>query len=166
MTVDKIRGGSGKQVLNLILLELSTRLLRTRKQLAQATEKLRAGLLLHGSTADQTVNDVGRLVWASSQDENGNIWRQGIATTKGLFISDVVERLLDAPEIRAKALALFPEADSADYDAISHAIWLLVSGQQFFACVHAAEIDSARIDVDAWTAAMARHYPITPNKKN
>ncbi len=74
--------GSGKQILGRILAALSTKTTND-KDLSIATQRLRAGLLAHGSTADENYEMAGRLVWSNSKDDEGKVWRQGIALHNG-----------------------------------------------------------------------------------
>jgi hypothetical protein len=62
--------GSGKQVLLRILTELSTRI-TPEGDLPRATQRLRAGLLLHGSTADDSYERSSQIVWASRRGPEG-----------------------------------------------------------------------------------------------
>lgn len=165
----KSKQGSGKQVLNRILAELSTKI-TPEEGLGEATDRLRAGLLMHGSTADQTFEDVSRLSWVSSHgvvryrcesdgDDELGVVRQGIAVGGGtVFISDLFEAMMESPQLKQEMLKSHPELESADYDAGVFAIWLVVSSVQTFTGLLSVEIDSSRIDVGAWVDSMMKHY--------
>ncbi len=146
--------GSGKQVLLRILQELSTQQLND-DGLKSATDRLRAGLLLHGSTADETFEDVSRLHWASDRAE-GEVWRQGIATTGGVFVADVLETMFEMPQLDEHLMKHHPALSPADCDAARHALWLVVSAVQMFTQLNAVE--TADIDVDRWVAQMMSKY--------
>jgi hypothetical protein len=152
------RKGSGKQVLNHILNELSTRLTPESK-LSEATDRLRAGLLLHGSTSDETYESVGRLAWASSKDDDGDINRQGIVIANGnVFISDLFESIIEVPELKHEIMKQYPNLTPDDYEAGIFAIWLVLSSVQTFTNLLPIEIDKSRIDANMWVESMMKHY--------
>lgn len=154
----KAKVGSGKQVLSLILADLSTTV-TAESELSLATDRLRAGLLLHGSTADETYEIVSRLTWASSLDDEGDVTAQGIAIGNGaVLISDFFEEIMDIPKLKQKMLKRYPELQPDDYEAGILAIWLILSSVQTFTCLLPAEVESSRIDVDGWVKSMMRHY--------
>lgn len=155
---DKLKKGSGKQVLNCILNELSTRLTPEDK-LSEASDRLRAGLLLHGSTSDDAYEAVSRLAWASSQADDGDINRQGIAVANGnVFISDLFESIIEVPHLKQEILKQYPNLNPDDYEAGILAIWLVLSSVQTFTNLLPIEIDNLSIDADLWVESMMKHY--------
>src|SRR5579862_1951005 len=94
--------GSGKQILDRILDNLSTKIC-SEEEIPAATKQLQAGLLLHGSTADNYFEFAARLAWGSSFYEavfGGGLARQGIVTkVGGIFISDVFECMREKPDM-------------------------------------------------------------------
>lgn len=62
--------GSGKQILNRIMDELSTRVIEN-SNLFEATKMLWTGLLYHCSTASETFKLVSLLKWGSYIDKEG-----------------------------------------------------------------------------------------------
>ncbi|EDN71945.1 hypothetical protein BGS_1354 [Beggiatoa sp. SS] len=128
-----MKRGSGKQVVNKILYALSTKLINN-KELSLATQKLRAGLLLHGSTSEENFELVSKLVWSSSHhDDTGKVWRQGIALKNGnIFVSDIFETIIENETLKESVMKEYPELSSMDYDAAMFAIWLVISSVQMF----------------------------------
>jgi hypothetical protein len=162
----KIKKGSGKQILTLILSELSTKITPD-EELSKATDYLRAGLLLHGSTAYETYEKVSKLTWSSSlyekyeteDEEEDKVARQGIALANGnIFLSDLFESMIETPMLKEELLKIYPNLEPDDYEAGVFAIWLVLSSVQMFTELLSVEIDSSRIDVDAWVESMMRHY--------
>ncbi|HEY6530422.1 MAG TPA: hypothetical protein VIZ65_17170 [Cellvibrionaceae bacterium] len=150
--------GSGKQILLKILTGLSTQLTAD-AELESATDKLRAGLLLHGSTSDENYQCVKNLQWANSYDEDQVIWRQGIATTDGqVFISDLVESLMDVPNLHDSMLAEHPNLTKEGLEAGLQAVWLIVSAVQMYSQLLEVEIADANIDVEKRVAVMMKHF--------
>jgi hypothetical protein len=150
--------GSGKQVLSRILAELSTKKVR-KKDFAEATRRLRAGLLLHGSSSDYMYDAVNRLVWATARDCGGHLDRQGIATENGsILISDIFECIWQSPKVKKHVLQKYSDLDADDFEAAMLAIWLVISSVQMFAWVNSIETKTDNIDVDAWVEYMMRQY--------
>lgn len=147
--------GSGKEVLLTILRDLSTRRIEPR-DLAAATRQLRGGLLTHGSTAEESIESAHRLVWASDEDPQGDVRRQGIALARGgHFVSDLYERVFAHPGLREWVVEGFPELEEGDYDAFEWVLWLLVSMVQMFPEYEPIE-RSGDINVSEWVEVMAR----------
>lgn len=150
--------GSGKQILLKILNALSTRSTPEAERSA-ATQALRAGLLLHGSTADENLAAVSRLEWASARDAEHTLWRQGIATVGGqVFLADIAESLADAPGLRAYLLAEHPALTTASLDAALHALWLITSATQMYTQLLSVEAPDAELDIPHAIRVMARHF--------
>ncbi len=148
--------GSGKQMLLKILAQLSTSLTAP-ADLPDATRKLRAGLLLHGSTAEENYQAVKNVHWASSLDGENNVWRQGIATVEGdVFLADIVESLADAPGLKQYVLSEHPHLTETGLEAGLHTLWLIVSAAQMFSQL--LELEAGEIDLDKKIASMSRHF--------
>ncbi|RZA00493.1 MAG: hypothetical protein EOO68_11230 [Moraxellaceae bacterium] len=158
--------GSGKQILLKILTQLSTQL-TAESELENATSKMRAGLLLHGSTSDENYRCVNNLQWSSSYDEDQAVWRQGIATVDGqIFIADLVESLMDLPNMHASLLAEYPGLTAKGLDASLQAIWLIISAVQMYSQLREVEVDEAQVDVEKRVAAMTKHFNHHFNSEN
>lgn len=146
--------GSGKQILNRILADLSTRFIES-GELQSATKKLRAGLLLHGSTSDENFALVNHLVWASSSDEDG-VCRQGMAVDEGsVFVSDMFESIVDLPGLKNAMLEKHSNLTSEGYDAGVFSIWAVLSSVQMFSSL--LEVEKGDVDVDGRVKSMNRH---------
>jgi hypothetical protein len=116
---------SGKQIL------LS--LLRTYSQqgvdptnLSEATDRLRAGLLLHGSTAEETWAKVERVAWVRADRVQG----LGLERT-GTPILDILEALLGDEVMPTHVAQQFPALSQEDYEAAVFVLWALVSQVSF-----------------------------------
>lgn len=150
--------GSGKQVLLKILSDLSTQCL-PETALARATQTLRAGLLLHGSTSDDNFAAVGAVQWASDADADGKPWRQGIATTdETVFLADIVESLEDVPGLHAHLMALHPGLTPAGLQAALHTLWLIVTATQMFSQLRSVETTTDALDIDHARQVMMKHF--------
>ena len=149
--------GSGKEVLLRILSELSTRL-TSAEDLPSATRKLRGGLLVHGSTSEDSMANASRIVWASDCDESGAVKRQGIALGNGqIFVSDLYEAVFEMPGLSEHVRSKYPALTQQDFEAFEWVMWLLVSSVQMFAQLNPIE-GSSDIDVEAWVDVMMRAY--------
>ncbi|WP_431689193.1 hypothetical protein [Hahella sp. NBU794] len=149
-----MRKGSGKQVFNCIIKELSTRL-TPNEELPRATDRIRAGMLLHGSTSDESLNLVSKLHWASTEKE-GEVIRQGIATINGnVFVADLLDSIWANENIRGMILSEFPHLTQDDYEACLFSIWTIVSSTQMFTQLLSVETDD-QIDVDDWVRVVSR----------
>jgi len=140
---------SGKEVLLNIILELSTQI--TKKQdIDIATKKIKAGLLLHGSTSEENFDLVDRVKW-SSDEENGQVWRQGLALSeKNIFISDFFETLWLNENIQKQMISEYDSLTSEEYESCMFTIWLLISATQMFEQTLSVENKGA-IDINSWT---------------
>jgi len=149
--------GSGKQILLKILSDLSTRVISD-AGLDEATCRVRAGLLLHGSTAEESYEKASRIVWATARDRLGELNRQGMALASGpVFISDLCETVFSMPGLKEHVLEEHPQLSEQDYEAFEWVLWLLVSSVQMFASLNAVEM-TEEIDVNRWVEDMMRHY--------
>lgn len=150
--------GSGKQMLLAVLRELSLRKM-SEDELASATRRIRAALLVHGSTADESFLNVSRLSWASDGDDD-SVERQGLATAKGqVLVSDVFERILEMPDLESFLKSSFEGATRDDIDAALWGIWAIVSASQMFAQLLSVETeDDSELDVDGWVDSMTQKY--------
>lgn len=148
--------GSGKQVLGNILKNLSTKLLNE-DELSDATHKLQAGLLVHGSTAFESFEKVSRLIWGSSTDD-GEVWRQGIATRNGnYFISDIFESILATPDLKKAIMSEYPKLDASDYEAAMWGIYLVLTSVQMFNELLTVEVkNDNELDLDRWIQSCSK----------
>ena len=148
--------GSGKQVLSKILSDLSTTLLSD-DELPQATRKLMAGMLVHGSTSADSYDLVSKMGWSSST-RDGEVWRQGVATKEGnVFISDLFESMIELPSVKEAMLREYPDLTPKNYEACINAIWLIISSVQMFSELLPVETKED-LDIDGWVKLRMRHY--------
>jgi hypothetical protein len=151
-----MNSGSGKQVLLRIISDLSTRRVSV-DDLSEANELLRTGLLLHGSTSDESYKHASHLVWGGDADDRPDA-RQGIASKRGnLLIADLFEKIVEMPGLKEAMLSENPELTGDDYEACIWAIWVVLSACQMYAELRPAETSEA-IDIDAWKVGIMRHY--------
>lgn len=149
--------GSGKQVLLQILSELSTKV-TAEHDLAQATRRLRAGLLLHGSTADESFESASRVSWASKRDEDGVLGQQGIAIGEArVLLVDLFDTVFSMKGLEEHVTSVHPNLDSKDFEALQWMMWLLVSSVQMYSwLVGIEQVDE--LDVDAWVDQYSEKY--------
>lgn len=149
--------GSGKQVLLRILTELSTRI-TPEVDMQRATQRLRAGLLLHGSTADESYEHSSQIAWTSRRDSEGNLELQGIAVGDGsVFLTELYDAVFSMNGLKDHVLKTHPDLGSKGFDAFEWVMWLLVSALQMLPELAAIEaVDE--LDVDKWVEGMSRHY--------
>jgi hypothetical protein len=148
--------GSGKQVLLEIVRGLSTRKLLD-DQLADATQQVRAGLLLHGSTAEESFEHMSHLGWVSREDEWGRK-RQGIGSGSGVLLTEFLGQLLGAPNLEAHVRGALPSLSSREYLALEHALWCVVSALQMYEELNSVEMDVDDLDIEGWVANLTAKY--------
>jgi hypothetical protein len=145
----KDKRGSGKQILLRILEDLSTKLISDDDK-SLANDQLKAGLLLRSGTSPSSHEAVELLQWGNSTDENGRIWRQGISTLQGnVFLSDILEDIVDNEDVKAFVLNKYKELDSETYEACTYAMWHILSSVQMFNETLSVETKH-EIDIDRW----------------
>ena len=117
---------SGKQILLSLLQQYSQRPLDV-EEAREATERLRAGLLLHGSTADESWGRAERIAWVGRPDGV-----QGLGLEReNLLLADLFEDIVESelPErVKKRHPSLSPEA----YEHAVEIMWLLLSQLQFY----------------------------------
>ena len=149
--------GSGKQVLLQILSKLSTKV-TAEHDLAKATRRLRAGLLLHGSTADESFESASRVCWASRYDEDGVLGQQGIAVGEARVpLVDLFDTVFSMKGREEHVTSVHPKLDSKDFEALQWTMWLLVSSVQMYSRLVGIE-QGDELDVDAWVDQYSQKY--------
>jgi hypothetical protein len=155
---------SGKQILLRVLTELSqgTSPPPTGEEI---TDRVKAGFLLHGSTADESWPAVERLEWSEGRDKHGEVYRHGI-TYEGIFLSDLLEDLITPDEIPAHLAEKYPELSPEGYQEAMGFIWLILSSVQWFSELGSVEEDSDnKVTGEKLLAScmrMLRHYRLPP----
>ncbi len=118
---------SGKQILLELLKELSQQK-TNEKDLSDVTDKIRAGLLLHGSTASYMWPLVEGMDWISRKEEGKTI-RQGLGlTNSGLFLSELFDLITWDESIPESVLNEYPEID---HKAAINAIRLILTSVEW-----------------------------------
>lgn len=149
--------GSGKQVLLQILSELSTRV-TPEHDLAEATRRLRAGLLVHGSTADESFESASRVTWASGHDEDGVLEQQGIAIGEAkVLLVDLFNTIFSMKGLEHHVTHAHPGLSPRDFEALRWTMWLLVSSVQMYSWLVGIE-DTDGVDVDVWVEQYSQKY--------
>ncbi len=149
--------GSGKQVLLRILSELSTRV-TPEHDLAQATRRLRAGLLLHGSTADESFDCASQVTWASGYDEDGGLVQQGIAVGEARVpLVDLFDTVFSMKGLEDHVTSVHPGLGPKEVETLRWVMWLLVSSVQMYSWLVGIE-NVDELDVDAWVENYSQKY--------
>jgi hypothetical protein len=150
---------SGKQVLLRVLRDLSSKHLPKEEE-EGATKRLRAALLMHGSTSDENFHMVNRLSWGTIGAEAGSI-RQGVATHSGkVLIADLYERMLQMPGLENFCREAYPDLTEKDYEAGTWAIWLIISAVQMFAELLSVETNEKDLDIEPWIEGYSRKFDL------
>ena len=148
--------GSGKQVLNKILENLSTKLVQS-TELSEATGLLRTGLLYRGSTSGDKVEKASLIKWGSDTDD-GQVWRQGVSTLSNIFVADIFEEIWDLPEVKSKVIKKFPMLKEQEYEAAMFAIWAILTSQQMYDEYLPVECNPVNIDIERCKKFMEMIY--------
>lgn len=148
--------GSGKQFLMHIIKELSTKKI-PKKGLGLATDKIRAGLLLHASTSEDTCRAVRQLSWIRSPSK-GKILVQGLGLAdKQILVLDFLEEMLCMPEVKELMRAKF-NLDEIEFDACYIALWSLVSAAQMYEELLLVELPEDEFDANYWLRCMKKKF--------
>lgn len=113
---------SGKQILLAELQRLSQMRL-SKEQLLAASERFRAGLLLHGSTADSAWPTAERVAWIEQKE---GIQGPGLLK-ENIFLADLVDALKCESNIPTAIKERYPNLSLRSYRAGLHVIWLLLT---------------------------------------
>ena len=130
---------SGKQILLSLLSEYSQRE-TVSENLSNVSDRIRAGLLLHCSTAEETWFKVDKIAWLS-EDDNG-VSRQGLGFEKQrVFFTDLIDELSVDERLFTIVKEKFPELTKSDIDDAMFFIWHILSSIQFFTELSSVEND-------------------------
>ncbi len=124
---------SGKQIL-IAELQRFSQMGLTNEQLSEATERFRAALLLHGSTASSAWPTVERVAWI---EHLKGIQGPGLIK-EDIYLADLVDALKYEADIPAVIKERYPDLSVRAYRAGLHVIWLLLTQfyfQESFAAV-------------------------------
>lgn len=142
---------SGKQILLSEIQRLSQVRL-AREQLSEATERFRAALLLHGSTAGSAWPTVERVAWIEQEE---GIQGPGLAR-ENIYLADLVNALKYADGIPGGIKERYPELSLRAYRASLHVIWLLLSQLYYQEGFSSVENDGV-LDKDAAERLIKNH---------
>jgi hypothetical protein len=122
----------GKQILLEVLRELSQQ--RTdASDLGEASERVGAGLLLHGSTGGAAWEAVDDFSWSSSLNQDGEPTKQGLALTgEKVFLADLFEAVAGTDSVPEHVSREFPHLTPERYRRATHFMWLILSSAQWF----------------------------------
>ena len=122
---------SGKQILLSLLQRFSQQPQET-ADLDLVSDQVRAGLLLHGSTSEETWLRIERMAWLSEEDSAGRI-RQGlgIGGQQGVFLADLLEAIAEDDSLLVNLRDSYPDLGRADLRAALQVTWLLLSSLEF-----------------------------------
>lgn len=146
---------SGKQILLSLLKDCSQRLVEG-AEIEEVTDRLKAGLLLHGSTPDEMWFHVERVAWLS-EIEKGEITRQGMGLSdKSVFLSDLFEYIVWDEAIPRKVKEEIPEITQKEYNSATQIMWCLLSSLQWYKCLSSVE-NEGHLDKDASEKLLASY---------
>ncbi|GAA5497135.1 hypothetical protein Rhal01_03325 [Rubritalea halochordaticola] len=142
---------SGKQILLSEITRLSQTKL-TEQELEAATERIKAGLLLHGSTADSAWPTVEKFAWIEKEP---GIQGPGLANDD-IYLADLVNALKSENDIPTVIKDSYPELSLKNYRAGLHIIWLLLSQLYYQDSLSVVENDG-NFDEDAAEKMISAH---------
>jgi len=129
---------SGKQIL-LALFSKFSQEFQEAGALQHVSDVMRAGLLLHGSTAEETWFKVARAAWLSEEDKDGHV-RQGLGLEKQrIFLSDLFEEITASAKIPEPVRKAYPALTKSEYESATFLMWLILSSCQFFSGLASVE---------------------------
>lgn len=134
---------SGKQILLSLLTEYSQRKTAS-ADLETATQRIKAGLLLHGSSSNAMWKMVDQMAWLDRLNETEGrpsyLSGQGLGLKKsGHLLSELFALMTESSDIPEHIKADCPELTPDAYKAGLHMIWLLL---------HALEWSSEMVEVE------------------
>lgn len=147
---------SGKQILLSLLQEYSQKKMNG-EELAEATDRIKAGLLLHGSSAHYMWGLVERFGWLNKNelidDEErgeieGNVECQGIGLAKSkILLSDLFSVMLNNETILETVQEAYPEIDKEEYEAAIHIMNLLFAAVEWHPFFESVE-NNGKLDTE------------------
>ncbi|MEW7280399.1 hypothetical protein ABW636_17545 [Aquimarina sp. 2201CG1-2-11] len=126
---------SGKQILLSLLSEYSQKK-TAKQQLEKITERVKAGLLLHGSTAKFMWPTVEQLTWVEQTPDieqgDNEVKKQGLGLKDAdLLLSDLFDLITESEEIPENIKEIYPELTKEAYQAGTHIIWSLLKALEW-----------------------------------
>lgn len=144
---------SGKQILLGVLSEL-TQGTRTPPVSPEISDKVRAGFLLHGSTASESWSAIEHIQWSAENDAQGNPVRCGI-TYDRIFLTDLFEELTCPEGVPLHLASKYPGLTPERYHQAVRFIWLVLSSVQWFECLASVEDEA---DIKTSSNALLADY--------
>lgn len=126
---------SGKQILLSLLSEYSQKQTST-DELEEVTQRVKAGLLLHGSTSNYMWKATDKVAWVQETveveqtDAEFNTQGLGLADS-GLLLSTLFNLMTQAEDIPEDVKEAYPELTQEAYLAGVHSIWLLLKSLEW-----------------------------------
>lgn len=147
---------SGKEYLLKVLANLSTQV-TAENQLSNATDDLRAGLMLHGSTGDDAMTHYLNTAWSSDQDTDGNVVVQGVGLqSSGSRIAELFfKHLYDNDAVKQAVLQQQNGLSEQDFETMGFLIYQLLSACEMHTQLQSVE-NQGDIDVEYWTPKIVR----------
>ena len=121
---------SGKQILLSLLSEYSQKK-TSAHEMEQVTQRVKAGLLLHGSTSNYMWRATDKLAWVQETDEieeiDADFNTQGLGLAESrLLLSNLFELMTQTQDIPEDVKEVYPDLTQDAYLAGVHSIWLLL----------------------------------------
>ncbi len=141
---------SGKQILLSSLIESSQKF-QKEGETESVSEELKAGLLLHGSTASFMWKMVEKLGWINQRividEEVGDIEKQGLGLAKqNVLLSVIFEKITDNEHLLETVKSDYPAIEKEDLEAAIHIIWLLLKSLEWSKNTESVE-DNGKLDL-------------------
>ncbi|MFC5048409.1 hypothetical protein ACFSTE_13725 [Aquimarina hainanensis] len=141
---------SGKQILLSLLSEYSQKK-TTKQQLEKVTNRIKSGLLLHGSTAKFMWPTVEELTWVEQRPDieqgDDEVKKQGLGLRDSeLLLSDLFGLITESEEIPENIKEIYPEITNEAYKAGIHIIWSLLKALEWSKTYEDVE-NSGKLDV-------------------
>lgn len=125
----------GKQILLSLLSEYSQKK-TSKQQLGKVIERIKSGLLLHGSTAKFMWPTVEQLTWVEQTPDieqgDDEVKKQGLGLKDtDLLLSDLFGLITENEEIPGNIKEIYPELTKEAYQAGTHIIWSLLKALEW-----------------------------------
>lgn len=134
---------SGKQILLSLLTEHS-QCKTAPGDIEAVTQRMKAGLLLHGSSSNAMWKMTDELAWLERLNETEGkpsyLETQGLGLAdSGLLLSELFELMTQTSDIPEDIQAIYPELTEEAYQAGVHSIWLLLRAVEWAAALENLE---------------------------
>ncbi|WP_128755249.1 hypothetical protein [Aquimarina sediminis] len=142
---------SGKQILLSLLSEYSQKMTAS-NQIKKVTERIKSGLLLHGSTANFMWKTVEQLAWVQQAPNielgDNEVKEQGLGLKDAnLLLSDLFGLITESEGIPENIKEMYPEITPEAYQAGTHIIWSLLKALEWSKTYEGVE-NSGQLDIN------------------